>query len=174
LRGNDEISIDCADEFLGQHTSRREDMGKLKMGLLVFIALALQSCVVVDPDRDVAYCRADRRLQIVDLDMSPDPIGQGQPIDRWFVRLRSEGTTDCRTVIRIRDADGEEVGREVRRRLRPGLNAIEVEPFERYRLSRGEHCFQVIADIEGNWRPVDAARRFCAREMGGRRWTMRS
>lgn len=149
-------------------------MGKLKVALLVLVAAALQSCVVVDPDRDVAYCGGDRRLQIVDLDMSPDPIAQGQPINRWLVRLRSEGSGDCRTVIRIRDGDGEEVGREVRRRLRPGINEIEVEPFERYRFSRGEHCFQVIADIAGNWRPVDAARRFCAREMGGRRWTMRS
>jgi hypothetical protein len=65
------------------------------------------------------------------------------------------------------------VGRERVFRLRPGINEIEVENNERYRFSRSEHCFQVIADIAGTPKPVDAARRFCARQVGGRRWSTR-
>lgn len=150
-------------------------MGTLKIGLLAFVALALQSCAVVDRDRDrdVAYCGGNHRLQIVDLETTPDPILRGARINRWFVRLRADGSGECRTVIRIRDMEGNEVAREVARRLRPGINEIEISPDEGYRFSRKEHCFQVIADISGTWRPVDAARRFCAREIANGRWTMR-
>jgi hypothetical protein len=149
-------------------------MSKIKTVLLAFAAVALQGCGMVDRDDDVAFCGGAHRLQIVDLDMSPDPIGQGQRINRWFVRVRSDASGECRTVIRIRDAEGEEVGRELQYRLRPGINEIRVEPHERYRFSRKEHCFQVVADIERTPRAVDAARRFCARETGLRRWSMRS
>jgi hypothetical protein len=53
------------------------------------------------------------------------------------------------------------------------MNEIEFEPAERYRFSRNEHCFQVIANIEGAGRPIDAARTFCARQISGRRWSLR-
>jgi hypothetical protein len=149
-------------------------MCKAKIALLAFAAAALQSCAAIDGDRDVVFCGGNHRLQIVDLDMSPDPIAQGQRVNRWFVRVRSDASGECRTVIRIRDAEGEEVGRELRYRLRPGINEITIEPHERYRLTRKEHCFQVVADIERTPRAVDAARRFCARETGFRRWSMRS
>jgi hypothetical protein len=55
--------------------------------------------------------------------------------------------------------------------LRPGINEIELTPLERYRFSGSERCFQVIADIAGTGRTVDAARRFCARQIAGRRWS---
>jgi hypothetical protein len=149
-------------------------MGKVKIVLALLAAAALESCVVADRDRDVAYCGGAHRLQVIDLDMSPDPIGEGQRINRWFVRVRADASGECRTLIRIRDAEGEEVGRELMYRLRPGMNEIVVEPNERYRFSRSEHCFQVVAHIAGTARPVDAARRFCAQETARRRWTLRS
>jgi hypothetical protein len=150
----------------------KRNMRNLGIALLAFAAATLQSCAVIDDDR-TARCGGSHRLEVVDLDMSPDPIGEGQRINRWLVRLRADGSGECRTVVRIREAGGDEIGRERAYRLRPGMNAIEVEPHERYRFGRNEHCFQVVADIAGTARPVDAARRFCARQIAGRRWSMR-
>jgi hypothetical protein len=143
-----------------------------------FAVTVLQSCVVVDDNRKdfdrSAYCGREHRLRVVDLDMSPDPVGEGQRIRAWHVRLRADTSGECRTVIRIRESDGSElVGREIAYRLRPGINEIEVEPLERYRFSRDEQCFDVIADIERTGRRVDTERTFCARRISGRRWTMR-
>jgi len=147
-------------------------MRQLRMVLLAFAAAALQSCAVVDTDRMV-YCGGSHRLRVVDLDISPDPIAEGQRINRWFVRLRGDASGECRTVIRSRDESGEVGGRERVYGLRPGINEIEIEPLERYRFSRSEHCFDVVADIAGTGRRVDAERRFCARQIAGRRWSMR-
>ena len=147
-------------------------MQRLKILLLVIGAAALQSCVTADYDRMVS-CGGNHRLQVMDLDVSPDPLAEGQRINRWFVRLRADATGECRTTIRVREDSGDVVAQEIVWGLRPGINEIELTPLERYRFSRNEHCFQVIADIAGTGRPVDAARRFCARQIAGRRWSMR-
>jgi len=147
-------------------------MGQLKFVTVVLIAVAVQSCVVVDRD-DTVSCGGSHRLRVVDLSMSPDPIREGRRIDKWLVRLRADASGECRTVIRIREASGDEVGRERVHRLRPGINEVVIDPQERYRFTRDEHCFQVVADIAGTRRAVDAERRFCARRISERRWTMR-
>ena len=147
-------------------------MRRIKMLVLALGAAALQSCVVADTDRLVT-CGGNHRLQVVDLDVSPDPLAEGARINRWFVRLRADGSGECRTTIRVRDEGGDVVAQERVWRLRPGINEIELTPLERYRFSHNEHCFLVIADIAGTGRPVDAARKFCARQIAGRRWTMR-
>jgi hypothetical protein len=73
--------------------------------------------------------------------------------------LRADGTAECRTTIRIREDAGDDlVGQDVVYRLRPAVNEIAVEPSERYRLSRKEHCFVVVADIAGAPRRLDASR----------------
>jgi hypothetical protein len=75
--------------------------------------------------------------------------------------------------VQIREIQGGDlIGRDSKYRLRRGVNRINIEPEGRYRFSRQEHCFVVVADIEGNWWPVDAVRRFCARRTNGNRWTM--
>lgn len=148
-------------------------MHNVKIGWLIFAAVILPSCAAIDDYRDTAACGGGHRLQVADLNMSPDPIAEGQRINRWLVRLRVDATGECRTLIRIRDASGDEVARERVFRLRPGNNEIEIENNERYRFSRSEHCFQVIADIAGTPKPIDAARRFCANQTTGRRWSMR-
>ena len=147
-------------------------MGKLKIVTWVLMAIAVQSCVVVDRD-DTVSCGGSHRLRVIDLDMSPDPLREGRPIDKWLVRLRADASGECRTTLRIREASGDEVGRERVYRLRPGINEIEIEPNQRYRFTRGDHCFQVTANIAGTTRAVDAERRFCARQNADRRWTMR-
>jgi hypothetical protein len=150
-------------------------MENLKSALFTaMVAVLLHGCVVYDRDRDQwASCGREHRLQVVDLDMSPDPVAAGQRIDRFRVSLRSDGSGECATRIQIRETQGDDrIAAERVYRLRPGTNQISIEPEERYRFSRQEHCFTVQANIENTARPIDAARRFCAREVGSRRWSL--
>ncbi len=147
-------------------------MHKLKVTLILIVVVALQGCAAVD-DRQIS-CGGIHRLQIVDFSMTPDPVAQGQRINRMLVMVRADGNGECRTVIRVReDRDNDLIAQERVYGLRPGINEIVVEPRERYRFSRDEHCFVVLADIAGTPRPIDASRRFCARQIAGRRWSMR-
>lgn len=115
-------------------------------------------------------CQRGDRLHIEDLDMSPDPIIEGQRVRSFRVRLRSDGRRECEATIAIREG-GETVGVERRVYLRPGFNEIELRSAGGYRFRGREHCFNVLVDIEGSRREVDAARRFCARQRSV--WTMR-
>ncbi|MBI4524656.1 MAG: hypothetical protein HY695_12695 [Deltaproteobacteria bacterium] len=149
----------------------------VKVALLVIMAAAaVQSCVVADRDRADrrVRCGGEHRLQVLDLDISPDPVAQGQRINAWHVRIRADASGECQTTIRVFESAGNElVAQERVSRLRPGINQISLDPIERYRFSRNEHCFSVTADIEGTRRTIDAARRFCARRIADRRWSMR-
>jgi hypothetical protein len=150
-------------------------MSKLKLALLVLgSATILHGCAAVEHDR-IASCAGGHRLQVVDLDMSPDPIADGQRINRWRVRLRADGTGECRTTVRIYERQTKElVAQATVRRLSSGINDIEMAPLERYRFNREEHCYQVTADIAQTEEVVDARHRFCARRApgAGRRWTI--
>lgn len=141
--------------------------------LIGIAATLLQSCVVADGDR-WASCDRNTRIQVVDLDMSPDPIGEGQRVREWRVGIRADDRTRCDAVLQIRERAGTEVAaRERVSRLKAGMNRIEIEPSESFRFSRSEHCLVVVANLEGNYRPVDSARRFCARQISNRRWTLK-
>ena len=48
--------------------------------------------------------------------------------------------------------------------MRPGVNAIEIPANDGFRLRGRENCFNVQVDLEGSRQPVDADRRFCARQ----------
>jgi hypothetical protein len=141
--------------------------------LVGIAAVLLEGCVVAEGDR-WSRCGKDVRLQVVDLSMSPDPINDGQRVREWKVRLRADERTRCETVIQIRERPGNELaGRDRVSRLRGGINDIEIDPSDGYRFSRKEHCFAVVANIEGTGRSIDASRRFCARQIAGRRWTLK-
>jgi hypothetical protein len=143
-------------------------------GSMVVAFLALVSIVVPSIGEGADYgrygCRRGDRIEIQDLDISPDPIMEGQRIRAWKVRINFAGGRECETEIEIREG-GDVVARTRRINLRPGVNEIEVPPIERFRLQGREHCFAVVADLEGTRRDVDAARRFCARQRMG--WSMR-
>jgi hypothetical protein len=115
-------------------------------------------------------CRRGDRIAIQDLDVSPDPLMEGQRIRAWKVRIKLDGNRDCNTEVEIREG-GEAVGRVRRTTLRPGITEINVEPTERYRFQGREHCFNVVVDLDGTRREVDAARRFCAHQKTA--WSMR-
>jgi hypothetical protein len=158
----------------------------MKSVWLLLVAVALQSCIVAEPERRgdrprddrrddrLVYCGGEHRMRVMDLDIAPDPIADGQPIRALRVRVRVDGSGECQTTFLVRESrDGDLVGRERVFRLRPGVNEITFEPSERYRFSRNEHCFDVIANIAGTTRRVDAERTFCAKQLPGRRWTLR-
>jgi hypothetical protein len=115
-------------------------------------------------------CRRGDRLHIEDLDMSPDPVVEGQRIRVWKVRIRFDGQRECETDIVIRE--GSNVTGNMRNyRLRPGVNAIEIPANDGFRLRGREHCFNVQVDLDGSRQPVDADRRFCASQRT--MWSMR-
>jgi|GEM_PF-502743 hypothetical protein len=114
-------------------------------------------------------CRRGDRLFIQDLDMSPDPVIQGQRVRNWIVKIRFDGDRQCETDIEVREGN-DLVGRG-RYTLRPGVNEIQMQPAEGHRLRGREHCFTVTADLEGTRRPVDADRQFCARQLPA--WSLR-
>lgn len=115
-------------------------------------------------------CRRGERLNIQDLDMSPDPIIQGQRVRVWKVRINFAGQRDCETDILIREGNNI-VGYARDYKMRPGVNEIEIPVAETFRFLGREHCFNVQVDLDGSRQQIDADRRFCARQRT--MWTMR-
>ena len=115
-------------------------------------------------------CRRGDRLHIEDLDMSPDPVVEGQRIRAWKVRIRFDGQRECETDIVIREGNNT-VGQARNYKLRPGVNEIEISANDGFRLRGREHCFNVQVDLDGSRQPVDADRRFCASQKT--MWSMR-
>ena len=151
-------------------------MGVLKTALLVGL-LGLQFLLTgVAADAAPAErgrgnaCRRGDRITIQDLDVSPDPLMEGQRIRAWRVRIRLDGDRPCDTEIEIREGR-DLVGRERNYTLRPGINEVDVPPAPNYRFHGREHCFDVVVDLEGTRKQVDADRRFCARQRPG--WSLR-
>jgi hypothetical protein len=115
-------------------------------------------------------CRRGDRLQIQDLDMTPDPVIEGQRVRTWKVRLNFEGRRECNTEVYVREGNNV-VGRAVNYRLRPGVNDIEVPALDAFRFKGRELCLNVQVDLDGSRQQIDAERRFCARARTV--WTMR-
>jgi hypothetical protein len=142
-----------------------------KTMLLGLLGLLLIGSVsdAMGAERSRNSCRRADRLRIQDLDMSPDPIVEGQRIRSWKVKVQFEGNRECDTEIEIRE--GNDVVARERTTLRPGVNEVSVRPDERYNFRGREHCFDVVVDLDGNRNRADADRRFCARQRPG--WSMR-
>jgi hypothetical protein len=147
-------------------------MGKLKIVFLtglVGISL-LGSAWEAESGERRNPCRRGDRIRIQDLDVAPDPLVEGQRIKGWRVRINFEGNRECETEIEVREGN-DVVARERNFTLRPGVNEAQLPALENYRFHRGEHCFEVVVDLEGTRRQVDADRRFCARQKPA--WSMR-
>ena len=115
-------------------------------------------------------CQRGDRLNIQDLDMSPDPVVEGQRLRAWRVRIDFSGRRECETDVLIREG-GSIVGRVRNYRMQPGVNELEIPVVENFRYTGREHCFNVQVDLEGSKRDVDAAKRFCAQQKPA--WSMR-
>jgi hypothetical protein len=87
-------------------------------------------------------CQRGDRLNIQDLDMSPDPVTEGQRIRSWWVRVNFAGQRDCETDVMVREGNNI-VGHARNYRMRPGLNELEIPVVENFRYTGREHCFNV-------------------------------
>jgi hypothetical protein len=116
-------------------------------------------------------CQRSNRVTIQDLDMSPDPVMEGQRVRGWRVKVRFEGNRTCDTEIEIRDVRNNLVARENSVRLRPGVNDITVRPDSRFQFSSKEQCLKVFVNVEGSKKEVDASRKICATQRGS--WSLR-
>lgn len=115
-------------------------------------------------------CRRGDRVQIQDLDMSPDPVIDGQRIRAWKARVRFDGRRDCNTDIYIREGNNV-VGHARDFKLRSGINDIEIPARDNFRFRSREICFNVQVDLDGSRQQIDADRRFCATQRT--MWSMR-
>jgi hypothetical protein len=144
--------------------------------VLVGVATSIVAQTDAAAPKGRVRCGVGHRIRILHLDVSPDPIARGEKIERFRGVVQLDGIGECDTFFELRGESGDDVvAQGVKKTLRPGKNQIEFRPIGQYRFRAPEHCFEVFADIAGHRRAVDAARRFCVREISrqGRRWSMR-
>ncbi len=130
--------------------------------LVLMPSLVLSQPVRPDPGR------RPEALQVLTLDMVPDPAREGQRI-RFSITLLNRTSYSGRANLSIKDQD--ELVVEARGvMLQPGNNRVDF-PDAGYRFSRRDPCFTVEVDIAGTRRPVDFARGFCAHRTSAG-WTL--
>ena len=101
-----------------------------------------------------------RVLDIVQLEITPDPVREGQPIG---FRATISNLTRFPGKVSLFVKDRDEVVTEVHDVvLQPGENRVTF-PQTRYRFSRNEHCFIMEVDIARSRKPIDVAKEFCAK-----------
>jgi hypothetical protein len=119
-------------------------------------------------------CGKEHKLEIVSLAIYPDPLPESRRIDQWRVRIRSDAPKECQTTIRIVEAGtSDPITQEKLLILSPSVNDISLSAGERYRLTGTERCFDVVTDSDGSKSSIDSARKWCARLVDGRWWSMR-
>lgn len=90
-------------------------------------------------------CRRDNSLQIQDLDMSPNPIVEGQRVRVWKVRMSFEGRREC---------EGNKLlATRVTTDCAPDINEIEIPVGDAFGFKGRESCFNVQVDLEGSCQP---------------------
>jgi hypothetical protein len=141
----------------------------------VLILAVWVASVAFGAERERVFCGKNHHIAIEDLDMSPDPLNRGERVQNWRIRVRVDGSGECDTLFEIREKGSDAVvARGSRHVLHPGVNEITLPGGQGYRMSRHEHCFQVLADIENTRKHVDSKETFCARERdSGKRFSMR-
>ncbi len=143
--------------------------GLVGLGFIVLCVLVIQGCVVREtypPPPGQTFHHG--HLQVTELAMSPDPVMAGRNV-RFSMVMVNNSSFSRRVSIAIRDGDAlvNEVSNIL---IRPGANRIRF-PYTGYRFLPVDRCFAVLVDIEGNYKPVDLARKFCAR-LSNRGWTL--
>ena len=139
--------------------------GLLALGFVIFCVVVIYGCVVREttpPPSGPGFHHGF--LRVTELVMTPDPVREGQRL-RFSMVMVNNSSYARRVSIAIRD--GDELVEEVSDiDIRPGANRISF-PWTGYRFSRQEPCFTVLVNIEGTYRPVDLARRFCVQPLRG-------
>jgi hypothetical protein len=125
-----------------------------------------------DPRTVVIDCSGPHRLRILDLDMAPDPVRQGQSINTWHITLQSDRDGDCNTLFTVRDQN-EIAGRSQQQTIRPGKAVYIIPALPEYRFQRQDACFNVQANVGGSFTPIEAQQTFCVKARPGSRWSLK-
>lgn len=92
----------------------------------------------------VRPCLAPLKLRVEDLDMSPDPVPEGQPVQSFSVMLTSE--QECTSRIEVRDQKNRLVARGGLGTIKQGRHSYTIPAVRDYRLSEPKTCFKVFAE----------------------------
>lgn len=139
---------------------------KARLPVLAVIALsALALAAGAFPAIAQSQCGALKTIRVNDLDMTPDPLPQGQPVQRWLAKVDVTGAGECPTRLRVRERD-QVASAEIPWTFRPGLNVIPIPGHPGFRLAAANACFHLAADIQGSPRPLDGVRP-CAKAAAG-------
>jgi hypothetical protein len=152
-----------------RRVNMKRELRLLEIGLIIFCVVMTQGCVVREttpphpgPDFHHGF------LRVTELVMTPDPVREGQRI-RFAMVMVNNSSHSRRVSIAVRD--GDELVNEVSDiAIHPGANRISF-PWTGYRFSRQDPCFIVLVNIEGTYKPVDLARKFCVHRTNYG-WTM--
>jgi len=155
-------------------------MKKLLLGMIVligclFVVPTLAQADNLDNLLDRIFGREESAsriraedLRVLQLEISPDPVRQGQRVG-FRVTISNDSRYSGGVTIAIKDKD--EIISEVRNTtLRPGDNQVNF-PESSYRFSRSQHCFTVEADIDRTRSLIDSSREFCAKRTNSG-WTL--
>jgi hypothetical protein len=147
---------------------------RILVALLLGFLFIFPSCAQSQPDkgfdRSSGGGRRSGDLRVLQLEMDPDPVREGQWV-RFQAVISNLSSHLGRVSLFVKDKD-EVVAAVEDVSLRPGDNRI-VFPQTRYRFQRQDSCFTVEVDIERSRRPVDLAKEFCARKTY-QGWSMRA
>ena len=161
-------------------------MKRAIQGTIVALIGAFLGCVVAPgpppptppPTPDVREpvgpitCTPPHRLRVLDLDVIPDPVRGGQPIQAWTIVIHSDWNGECGTYFEVRDQD-QVAGSGFVPAIQPGRSVYTIPASPYYRFQRHDHCFIVQAHIGGTFTPITAQKSFCAQPLPGTGWTLR-
>jgi len=120
-------------------------LGALMLGFLFIFPSCAQSQPDRGSDRSSGAERHSGDLRVLQLEMEPDPVREGQGV-RFEAVISNLSRHSGRVSLFIKDRD-EVVAAVEDVSLRPGDNRI-VFPQTRYRFHRQDSCFTVEVDIE--------------------------
>lgn len=161
-------------------------MKRVIQGTIVMLIGAFLGCVVT-PEQPQPYlppppvvrepvgqvtCAPPHRLRVLDLDVIPDPVQGGQPIQAWRIAIQSDWNGECATHFEVVDQD-QVAGSGFVQAIRPGRSVYTIPASPQYLFQRRDHCFIVQAHIGGAFTPITAQRGFCAQRLPGDGWTLR-
>lgn len=120
-----------------------------------------------------APCTTPHQMKVVDIEMRPDPVTEGQSVQGFSVKLQSDRDGDCRSSIEVRDQK-RTLAKGVRGTIKRGTHTYTVPAQQGQKFEGIEYCFKVFADIAATptASPAPAAvpapgKTFCAKRPAG-------
>ncbi|HWH79811.1 MAG TPA: hypothetical protein VNT76_20665 [Candidatus Binatus sp.] len=144
----------------------------LLTSLIGFGTLVLAGCSQVNPY--FGSCGKAPNLEVIALNMFPDPLPAARKIDQWRAIVRSDSADLCKTTLAVAiEGQSTPITAERSADLALGANEVLLYTLDDYRLSGDRLCFELTAYINSEKLAVKAPRRFCARTIDRDWWSMR-